>query len=39
MISGLNTKDNNDAGNLDTKIGNKGAHEEALNEKSIDFKK
>ena len=38
MISGLNTKDNNDAGNLDSKIGNKGAHEEALNEKSVDSK-
>ena len=38
MIPGLNTKDNNDVGNLDSKTGNKGAHEKTLNEKSVDSK-
>ena len=38
MISGLNKKDNNDVGNLDSKTGNKGAHEKTLNEKSVDSK-
>ena len=38
MIPGLNTKDNNDVGNLDSKTGNKDAHEKTLNEKSVDSK-
>ncbi len=38
MIPGLNTKDNNDIGNSDSKTGNKGVHEKTLNEKSVDSK-
>ena len=38
MIPGLNTKDNNDVSDSDSKTGNKGAHENTLDEKSIDSK-
>ena len=38
MIPGLNTKDNNDVSDSDSKTGNKGAHENTLDEKSVDSK-
>ena len=38
MIPGLNTKDNNDVGNPDSKIDNKDALEKTSNEKSVDSK-
>jgi len=38
MIPGLNTKDNNDVSDSDSKTGNKGAHENTLDEKSVDLK-
>lgn len=38
MIPGLNTKDNNDVSDSDSKTGNKGAHEKTLDEKSVDSK-
>lgn len=38
MIPGLNTKDNNDVGNPDSKIDNKDALEKISNEKSVDSK-
>jgi subtilisin len=38
MIPGLNTKENNDVGNPDSKIYNKDALEKTSNEKSVDSK-